>query len=274
MSQFGIDFGCLLTVLQRNRQMGSNPVIVGSRPPPNDSLWKKIEDQGYEVKIYDREMFKDCDNKIHTKEKRVDTEIAVSMVIDTLIKIKNPGILILVAGDGDFEPALKPIMEAGWIVEVRFWTNSTSRHLKELKVGEKAVNFMPLDLEYKSFAFGSGPEPTNRKKSLEIFHKNTWENKDLIECYSGLQSSFCWWYMVDDENLVMYFKTNADLELAKRWLEKNFKDIQVWQKISLFVDAFRDCTNAIYCPNCTYCISEISESISITLMSVNSQHLM
>jgi hypothetical protein len=41
MSQFRIDFGCLLTVLQCNRQMGSNPVIVGSRPPPNDSVWKK-----------------------------------------------------------------------------------------------------------------------------------------------------------------------------------------------------------------------------------------
>ena len=123
MSQFGIDFGCLLTVIQRKRKLGSNPVIVGSRPPPNDSVWKKIEDQGYEAKLYDRETFQGDDNKTHTKEKRVDTEIAVSMVIDTLINIKNPGILILVSGDGDFEPALKPIMEAGWIIEIRFWTN-------------------------------------------------------------------------------------------------------------------------------------------------------
>ncbi|CAG8679033.1 4073_t:CDS:10 [Funneliformis mosseae] len=165
--------------------MSHNPVIVGSRPPPNDS---------------------GDDNKTHTKEKRVDTEIAVSMVIDTLINIKNPGILILVSGDGDFEPALKLIIEAG-----------------ELKVGKNKVKFMSLDPEYKLFSFGSGPEPTNRKKSLDIFHNNNqiWENKDLIDCYIGLQSSFCWWH-----------RTDTDLKLATRWLENNFKDIQMRSEIA------------------------------------------
>src|SRR5437762_2512875 len=105
MNKFEIDFGCLLTVLQCNRQLGSNPVIVGPRPPPNDSLWKKIEDQGFKVKLYDQEMFKD--NKTHTKEKQFDTEIAVLMIIDTLIKIKKPGVLILITSDEDFEPVLR-----------------------------------------------------------------------------------------------------------------------------------------------------------------------
>jgi len=123
MSQFGIDFGCLLTVIQRNRQMGSDPVVVGSRPPRNDSVWKKITDQGYKVIVYDRNMFMGDDGKTHTKEKCVDTEIAVTMIIDTLIKIKKPGILILVSGDKDFKPALIPIMEAGWKIEIRFWAN-------------------------------------------------------------------------------------------------------------------------------------------------------
>jgi hypothetical protein len=107
ISQFKIDFGCLLTIIQRNCQLGSNPMIVGSRPPKNDSVWKKIEEQGYKAEVFDQEKFK-------------DNQIAISMVIDTLIKVKKPGILVLVAGNGNFEPVLRPIMEVGWIVEVRF----------------------------------------------------------------------------------------------------------------------------------------------------------
>jgi len=94
------------------------------------------------------------------------------------------------------------------------------------------VKFVPLDPEYKTFSFGFGPEPTNKKKSLDVFHDNNLklDNKDLIDCYCGLQSSICWWYRINENNFTMYFKTDADLELAERWLEKNFKDIQVWRK--------------------------------------------
>lgn len=45
------------------------------------------------------------------------------MIINTLLKVKNPGILILVAGDGDFELASEPIMMVGWKIEVRFWAS-------------------------------------------------------------------------------------------------------------------------------------------------------
>ncbi|CAI2189725.1 16629_t:CDS:1, partial [Funneliformis geosporum] len=50
--------------------MGSNPIIVGSRPPPNDSLWDRIESQGYDVVVFDR--------NIENKEKKVDMELGAS----------------------------------------------------------------------------------------------------------------------------------------------------------------------------------------------------
>ena len=34
--------------------IGSNPVIVGSRSPPNDSLWDRIRKHGFNVIVYDR----------------------------------------------------------------------------------------------------------------------------------------------------------------------------------------------------------------------------
>jgi len=63
----------------------------------------------------------DWNNK--NKEKRVDMKLGISMVVETLFKAKDPGILVLVAGDGDYEPALEEILKAGWKVEIRFWAS-------------------------------------------------------------------------------------------------------------------------------------------------------
>ena len=37
--------------------IGSDPVIVGSRSPPNDSLWDRIRKHGFNVIVYDRIAF-------------------------------------------------------------------------------------------------------------------------------------------------------------------------------------------------------------------------
>jgi len=110
MKSLQIDYGCLLTTILSGRSMGSSPIIVGSCPPPDDTLWNKIKGLGYEVTMYD------WNNK--NKEKRVDMKLGISMVVETLFKAKDPGILVLVAGDGDYEPALEEILKAGWKVEI------------------------------------------------------------------------------------------------------------------------------------------------------------
>ncbi|CAG8484574.1 672_t:CDS:2 [Paraglomus brasilianum] len=46
LNQLYIDHGRLLLTLLKGRIIGSNPVIVGSRPPPNDSLWDQIRFAG------------------------------------------------------------------------------------------------------------------------------------------------------------------------------------------------------------------------------------
>ncbi|CAG8722888.1 5803_t:CDS:2, partial [Funneliformis caledonium] len=115
MKHLRIDYGCLLTTILSGRSMGSSPVIVGSRPPPDDTLWNKIKGLEHEVTVYDRNN--------ENKEKRVDMKLGISMVIQTLLKAKGPGVLVLIAGDGDYEPALEEILKAGWKVEIRFWAS-------------------------------------------------------------------------------------------------------------------------------------------------------
>ncbi|CAG8519633.1 11095_t:CDS:2 [Funneliformis caledonium] len=54
--------------------MDSSPVIVNSRPLPDDMLWNKIKGLGYEV--------------------------------------KDPDVLVLIASDRDYEPILEEILKA------------------------------------------------------------------------------------------------------------------------------------------------------------------
>ncbi|RIA87461.1 hypothetical protein C1645_286017 [Glomus cerebriforme] len=41
-----IDYGRLLKLIINNREVGSMPYFVGSRPPSYDSLWKYVEKKG------------------------------------------------------------------------------------------------------------------------------------------------------------------------------------------------------------------------------------
>ncbi|RIB08327.1 hypothetical protein C2G38_2252099 [Gigaspora rosea] len=53
-NQLRIDYGRLLTTVQCGHKLGCAPVIVGPRPPPNDSIWRRVQEQGYEATVFDR----------------------------------------------------------------------------------------------------------------------------------------------------------------------------------------------------------------------------
>ncbi|RIA87075.1 hypothetical protein C1645_740379 [Glomus cerebriforme] len=225
MRNLKIDYGCLLTTTLNGRTMGSSPIIVGSRPPPNDTLWDKIKDLGYEVTVYDRNN--------ENKEKRADMKLGISMVIQTLLKAKGPGILMLIAGDGDYEPALEEILKAGWKVEIRFWASAMSRHLKTPDIVRKnkelKIVYKPLDNEYQNFTFCVGPNPIKNKSVFRIEREdmNCMRSEEIMKCYTELRL-FCWWFETND-GLELYFNSKAQLERANRWMKKNFPNVKAWE---------------------------------------------
>ncbi|CAB4387833.1 unnamed protein product [Rhizophagus irregularis] len=227
MKHLQIDYGYLLKTILGERSMGSSPVIVGSRPPPDDTLWDEIKKLGYEATVYDRNL----DNK----EKRVDMKLGVSMVVQTLFKAKSPGVLVLVAGDGDYEPALEEILKAGWKVEIRFWASAISRHLKVPEITRNNIElktiFKPLDKEYQNFTFCVGPDLTRNKSVFRIEREDmnhNWTSEEIMKCFTELQL-FGWWYETDDGSLELYFKSKAHLERADRWMMKNFPNVKAWK---------------------------------------------
>ena len=107
-------------------------MLFGSRPPPNDSLWTAAENAGFDVIVEDR--------NVANKEKRIDTGIAVAMTKDAYtIADRAADTITLVAGDGDFVPAVAPLAEDGFQVEVVFWEHA-SQDLKDA-----CSRFIPLN---------------------------------------------------------------------------------------------------------------------------------
>jgi uncharacterized LabA/DUF88 family protein len=98
-------------------------VLFGSRPPPNDSIWKYAEQAGFELVLEDR--------NVANKEKKIDTGIVSAMVKDAY-KNMNPAsdTIVLVAGDGDFVPPVRDLVGDGFQVEVVFWDH-VSKELRD-----------------------------------------------------------------------------------------------------------------------------------------------
>ncbi|CAI2186771.1 17081_t:CDS:2, partial [Funneliformis geosporum] len=75
-----------------------------------------IRSQGFKVVLYDR--------NVKNKEKKIDT----SFVVDGMkvIMSEDPGIFVLIAGDGDYYPMILEALYRNWKVEVWFWTSANS----------------------------------------------------------------------------------------------------------------------------------------------------
>ncbi|CAJ0868093.1 9738_t:CDS:2 [Entrophospora sp. SA101] len=160
--------------IQCGRKLGGAPFLIGSRPPPNDSLWSYIKDQGFEVNVFD------WDITSH-REKEADIELALS-VAET-ITLNDPGILIIIAGDRDYKPVVKRALELNWTVETWFWNLGASISLKSNTI------FCPLDNCYRSFSYGLGPDPSEKNQVLEITDGNlirSLKNEDILEWFNTL----------------------------------------------------------------------------------------
>ena len=135
-----VDFGRLLTYLANGRKI-YRAILVGSRPPPNDGLWKSAEDDGFEVIVHDR----DANNQ----EKAVDTELAVQGT-KLIVRAPNPMTLVIASGDRDFIPLVKLAHSESWSVEMCAFSSAYS------DVGEmaKSVDVVrPLDQGFADIGY-------------------------------------------------------------------------------------------------------------------------
>jgi uncharacterized LabA/DUF88 family protein len=127
-----IDFGKLYEFAGGNGSDVARAALFGSRPPPNDTLWAVAKAKGFEVIVFDR--------NVKNQEKKVDVAIVSEILVDCYQKM-SPGKdeVTLVAGDGDYVPAVEKVIERGISFNVMFWAHA-SRELREA-----STKFFPMD---------------------------------------------------------------------------------------------------------------------------------
>jgi hypothetical protein len=122
-----IDYGKLYQFL-----CGDDAVArLWGSPPPGDSFWQMVNRKGFETTLYNR--------NAQNKEKKVDVAIGAAMIKDAYTRInKEKDEVLLVAGDGDYEPVVADLIKEGFKVEVTFWDHA-SGDLKKA-VGNKFIS--------------------------------------------------------------------------------------------------------------------------------------
>lgn len=126
-----IDFGKLFAFAGGDKAEVRKAALFGSRPPKNDSLWDAARRGGFDVITYDR--------NVVGHEKKIDTDIATSMIEDSFLVLQAGDEMTLVAGDSDYVPAIEKLKARGIAVHVVFWKHA-SRELKQV-----ATSFTELD---------------------------------------------------------------------------------------------------------------------------------
>lgn len=125
------DFGKLYEFAGGDRREVARAVLYGSRPPPNDSLWRIAERKGFEVVVHDR--------NAANREKKIDTSIAADIVADSYERMRPGDEVTLVAGDADYVPVVEKLVARSFGFHVVFWEHA-SRELREIATTFTALN--------------------------------------------------------------------------------------------------------------------------------------
>lgn len=134
-----IDFGKLLNKVAEGAVI-RKAILVGSRPPKNDSLWNNAKNKGFEVIVHDRNS--------ENKEKSVDTELVAQGV--ELICTTSIATLKILSGDSDFLPLVKIASNRGW--ETEMWAFSSAYRVAG-NMATSVDRIQPLDAVFGEIGF-------------------------------------------------------------------------------------------------------------------------
>ena len=134
-----IDFGSLLREVANGHKI-IKAILVGSVPPPSDSVWNSARQEGFEVITHVR---------AQSGEKAVDTEI-VKQGLKVIYKHANPAIMKLLSGDRDFIPLIQAAYEEKWENELWGFKSSISAEMAQM-----AHRVKPLDDVFDKIGYNS-----------------------------------------------------------------------------------------------------------------------
>ncbi len=151
-----LDFRHLLDLACGGRDI-EKAIAVGSIPPELRHVWNRLENAGITVQLLER-------GALQGREQGVDQALQTAMLRDAFDYNGNPGIAVLLTGDGagfadgvGFHADLERMRSRGWRVEVLSWRHSCNRRMREW--AEENGAFIALDDFYENVTFLEPPAP-------------------------------------------------------------------------------------------------------------------
>ena len=151
-----LDFRRLLELACAEREV-EHAIAVGSIPPELRHVWNWLENEGVTVQLLER-------GALQGREQGIDQLLQTAMLRDALDYNGDPGIVVLLTGDGSgfadgvgFYADLRRMRSRGWRVEVLSWRHSCNRQMREWS--EEEGIFIALDDFYDSVTFLEPPAP-------------------------------------------------------------------------------------------------------------------
>ena len=145
-----VDFRNLLVLARAGRDI-ERAIAVGSVPPELRHVWDRMENEGVTVELLER-------GAIEGREQGVDQTLQTAMLRDALDYNGDPGIAVLLTGDGSgfidgvgFHADLERMHRRGWRIEVLSWRHSCNRRMREW--AERSGTFVALDDFYDNITF-------------------------------------------------------------------------------------------------------------------------
>ena len=146
-----INFDNLLRLAHADRPM-QRAIAAGSVPPELRQLWNRMESNGVEVQLFDR------GSPERGEQEMPDRLLQLRMLEDALDFNGNPGIVVLLTGDGagylegaGFHSTLERMHRRGWRVEILSWAHSCNQRMR--RWAEENGVFVALDEFYEAITF-------------------------------------------------------------------------------------------------------------------------
>jgi uncharacterized LabA/DUF88 family protein len=148
-----VNFRELLKVATANRELvRALAYVVKSDTEEEKAFFEALEKAGFELKSKDLQIFPGG-------MKKGDWD--VGLAIDAISLSKQLDVVVIVSGDGDFEPLVEYLKFSGLIVEIVGFRRSTSS-----KIIEVANNF--VDLEDNSRVLLRNVRPEQRERRVPV----------------------------------------------------------------------------------------------------------
>ena len=152
-----INFDHILRLAHADRTL-RKALAAGSVPPEMRQLWNRMESNGVEVQLFDRGSPERGEQEIP------DRVLQLRMLEDALDYNGNPGIVVLLTGDGagylggtGFHSTLERMHKRGWRVEILSWAHSCNQRMRLW--AEQTGVFVALDDFYDAITFMTPSRP-------------------------------------------------------------------------------------------------------------------